>query len=86
MCSSHTQLLWRMCLARKVKNPVLAVKNNTCLNDGINVEDESKNPVEQRKHIFWQTSMNDHRPKLRVYINGIIIEGLLDTSVEVSLL
>ena len=37
---------------RKLKNPMPAVKSNTGLNDGINVEDESKTPVGQRKHVF----------------------------------
>ena len=68
------------------KNPMHALKSNTGLNDGLNVEDESKTPVGHRKCIFWQTSINDQRPKLRVYINGIFIEGLLDTSVNVSII
>ena len=42
--------------------------NNTDLNDGINVEDESKTPVGHTKYIFRQTSINDQRPKLRVSI------------------
>ena len=56
------------------------------MNDGLNVEDESKTSVGYRKHIFWQTSINDERPKLRVCINGILIEGLLDTGVDVSII
>ena len=46
-------------LPRKLNNPITAVKSNTGLNDGLKVEDESKNPVGQRKHIFWQTPFND---------------------------
>ena len=48
------------------------------------MEDKSKIPIGHRKHIFWQTSMNDQRPKLRVRINGIVIVGLIDTGVDVS--
>ena len=62
------------------------VKSNTGLNDGLNVEDESKTPVGQRKCIFWQTSINDQKLKLRVCINGIFIEGLLDMCVDVSII
>ena len=50
------------------------------------MEDESKIPVGNRKHIFWQTSINDQRPKLRVCINGIVIVGLIDTGVDVSII
>ena len=57
---------------------MLAVKSNTGLNDEINVENESRALLRHRKGIFWQTSINDQRPKLKVCINGIFIEGLLD--------
>ena len=50
------------------------------------MEDESKAPVRNRKRIYWQTSINDQRPKLRVCINGIFIEGLLDTGADVSII
>ena len=63
-----------------------AVKNHTGLNDGLNVENESKTLVGQRKHTFWPTSVNDQRPKLRVCINGIFIEGLLDMGADVSII
>ena len=65
---------------------MLAVKSNTGLNDGLNVEDESKTSVGERKHILWQTSINDQRPKLRVCINGIFIASLLGMGAEESLL
>ena len=70
----------------KLKNPEPSVKDHTVLDDGINMEDKSKIPIGNRKHIFWQTSINDQRPKLRVCINGIFIEGLLDTGVDVSII
>ena len=47
----------------------LLQKNHTGLDDGINVENESKTQVGHKKCIFWQTAINDQRPKLRVYIN-----------------
>ena len=50
------------------------------------MEDESKTPIGNRKHLFWQTSINAQRPKLKVHINDIAIEGLLDIGVDVSLL
>ena len=43
----------------KLNNPVPTVKNNTLLDDRIDLEDESKTPIGNRKHIFWQTSIND---------------------------
>ena len=65
-----------------------AVKSNTGLNDGLHVEDESKNPVGQSKRLFWHTPINNQRPKLKVYIsiNGIFIEGLLATGAVVSII
>ena len=35
-------------------------------------------------YIFWQASINDQRPNLRVHINNIVIVGLLDTGADVT--
>ena len=50
------------------------------------MENESKTPIGNIKRIFWQTSINDQRPKLRVSINDIVIEGLLDTGADMSII
>ena len=51
------------------------------------MDDESKTSVGHRKHIFWQTSVNNQNPKQRVCMNGIFIEGsLLDMGVDVSII
>ena len=50
------------------------------------MEDESSTPVEHRKHILWQNPINNQRPKLRMCINDIFIEGLLDVEVDVSII
>ena len=50
----------------KLNNPVPTVKNHTVLDDEIDLEDELKTPVGNRKHVSWQTSINDQRQKLRV--------------------
>ena len=63
-----------------------AVKSNNSLKDELNVVNGSRNLRGQRKCIFWQTSINDQRPKLRVCVNGIFIEGLLDTGADVSII
>ncbi|XP_041911227.1 uncharacterized protein LOC121677222 [Arvicola amphibius] len=63
-------------------NPVPTVKNHTLLDDGIEMEDESKTLVGNRKRMFWQTSINDQRPNLRVCINDIVIEGMIDTGAD----
>ena len=39
-----------------------------------------------RKRIFWQTFINDQRPKLRVHINDTVIEELLDTGADVTII
>ena len=30
-------------------------------------------------HVFWQAMANDQRPKLMIQMNGVDIEGLVDT-------
>ena len=62
------------------------VKKHTGRDDEIDVEDEPNTPVGCRKCIFWKTSINVRRPKLRMCINGIFIEGLLDMGVDVSII
>ena len=49
------------------------------------MEHESKIPGGNRKHTFWQTSINDQRPKLRVYINCFVIVGLIDMGEHTSI-
>ena len=70
----------------KLKNPEPSVKGHTVLDDGINMEDKSKVPIGNRKCIFWQTSINDQRSKLRMHINGIVIVGLIDTGADGSII
>lgn len=35
--------------------------------------------VSARKYMFWQIIVNDQRPKLMAQMNGVEIEGLVDT-------
>ena len=53
---------------------------------GIDIEHESKTPEGNRKCIFWQTSINEQRPKLRVCIDKVVIEGLIDMGVDMSII
>ena len=63
-----------------------AVKNHTVQDDEIDMEDESKTPLGNRKHIFWQPSINDQWLMLRMHTNNIVIEGLLHTGVDVTII
>lgn len=36
--------------------------------------------------MFWQTMVNDQRPKLMVQMHGIDIDGLVDTRADVNIL
>lgn len=38
------------------------------------------------KRAFWQTVINDERPKLKIKLNGIEIEGLLDSGADVPII
>ena len=84
--SNHSQSLWRTCLTRKIKNSKPSVKDHNVLDDGVNTENKSKIPIGNRKCIFWQTSINHQRPKLRILINGIVIVGLIDTEADMSMI
>ena len=64
---------------------MLAVKNYTILDDGINREDKSKILRGNRKCRFWEIVINGQRPKLRVHINDIGIEGLLETGADLTI-
>ena len=70
----------------KLESPMPAVKSNNSLKIELKVENESRNLVGQRKRIFCQISINEQRPKLRVCMNGIFIEGLLDTGADISII
>ena len=56
------------------------------MDNRINMEDESKILIENRKCIFCQTSINDWRLKMRVWINNIVIEGLLDIGTDMTII
>ena len=69
----------------KLKTLEASVQDHKVLNDA-NLEDKSEIQLGNKKRVFWQTSINDQRPKLRVRINGIVIVGLIDTGAEVSII
>ena len=60
-----------------------SIENHTVLDDGLNLKDESKIPTENRKCIFWQSSI---KIKARVCIDSIVIEGLLEMGVDVTII
>ena len=76
----------RHVLQGKLKNSEPSVKDNTILDNGINIDDKSKIPVGNRKLIFWWTTVNDQRLKLRVCINDIAVVGLIDTGADMSII
>lgn len=75
--------LWRTCLPRKIRKPSACCKKTIML---WMTESSWRIPVENRKCLFWQTYINDQRSKLRVQINNIIIKGLLDMGVDVTII
>lgn len=48
--------------------------------------DNSKSLKGSEKRIFWQTSIEDQRPKLKVLVNNIEIEGMVDTGADVTII
>ena len=69
----------------KLKTLEASVQDHKVLNDA-NLEDKSEIQLGNKKRVFWQTSINDQRLKLRVRINGIVIIGLIDTGADVSII
>ena len=47
---------------------------------------QSNNWLKDELHVFWQTSINKQRLKLRVCVNVIFIIDLLDTGADVSII
>lgn len=69
----------------ELRDTVLIIKN-TALDNRTALENETKIPGKTIKQIFWQTYINDQRSQLRIWINCIVIEGLLDTEETVTLI
>lgn len=60
------------------------VKNHTALDNKTVSFDKTKFSGENIKQVFWKTSINDLRPKLKIQASGIEIEGLGDTGKDVN--
>ena len=76
----------RKLLPRAIKEPNAIVRNYTALDNRTSIKERTKNSGETIKQLFWQTSINDQRPKLKMQINDIIIEGLVDTDADVTII
>lgn len=63
-----------------------AVKIHTALECRTVSAGKTKFSGETMKQVFWQTSIHYQRLKLKIWINGIVIDGLLDTGVDVTIL
>ena len=48
--------------------------------------DNPKSLKGSEKRIFWQTSIEDQRPKLKILVNNIEIEGMVDTGADVIII
>ena len=55
------------------------VRNHTTVDNRTTIEERTKNSGETIKCFIWQTSINEQRPKLKIQINVIIIERVIDT-------
>lgn len=62
------------------------IRNYTALDDRKAVEERTKNSGETIKQWFWQISRSEQRSKLKIKINYIVIEGLIDTGADVKII
>lgn len=42
--------------------------------------------VEVLENMFWESVINDQRPKLKLQVNGIEIVGLVDTGTDITII
>lgn len=49
----------------------------------MNSIDRTENPGKTKDKVFWQTAIHDQRPKLKVFISNIEVEGIVDTGADV---
>lgn len=42
--------------------------------------------MEVLENMFWETVINDQRPKLKLQVNGIEIVGLVDTGTDITII
>ena len=47
---------------------------------------KEKNSGKIVKRIFWQTSITEQRPNLKIQVHGVIIVGMLDTGANCSII
>ena len=62
------------------------VRNHTALDDRTAIEERTKNSGETIKQVFWQIFINEQRPKLKIWINDIVIEVLVVIGADVTII
>ena len=62
------------------------VRNHTAMKNRTAIEERTKTSGETIKWLFWQASINEQRPKLKIQINGVVIEDLVETGVDVTVI
>ena len=62
------------------------VRNYTALDKRTIIEGWIKNSGKAINWAFGQTSINEQRPKLKIWINNVVIEGLVDTHADVTMI
>ena len=62
------------------------VKSHTALDNRKASINKTKFLKETIKQVLWQTFINDQRPKQKRWINDILIEGLLETGPDVTII
>ena len=71
---------------KQSKNLLHIVKKHTALDNRPAIEKSIKNSGETIECIYWQTSINEKRPKLKIWIDDVVIEGMVGTGVDVTII
>lgn len=73
-------------LPGQLEDQLPIVNNNTTLHDRLATEDEPIITGRNKKYIFWQTSIQEHKCKLAVRVNNKMIVGIVDTEDDVTII
>ncbi|ERE67690.1 protease-like protein [Cricetulus griseus] len=82
----NTNSSGRQSLTGPIDSSLPIVKNDTAVDGSLNSDKESSVNGQNEKRIFWQASINDKRPQLKVKINNEVISGLVDTGADVTII
>lgn len=66
--------------------PAGAIKEPSALDNRTTIKERTKNSGETIKQIFWPTSTNEQKTKLKIQVNDFVTEGLVNIGVDSTII